>query len=228
MELRAYWEIIRRRWWIVAALTVLTAAISFLTSPLTQGNYAATMRVLVSVPAEPPRGSYFTYDNYYSLLSSEYITDDFIEVVRSQAFLADVRQEMGGSSDPSLSIQSQPRSERAPRIITITVSSANAEDTRRAAEAAAKIIGQRASDYFAQLKANSVAARVIDPPVVVPPTAGGRSYLNVLLRTGLGLVVGLGLVFLLHYLDTTVYGAEDVRRYLGAPILAELPPYQDR
>lgn len=228
MELRTYWRIFLRRWWIAALLTSATAVISLLTSPIAQGGgYTATMRVLLSAPSERPTGSYFTYDRYYSLLSTEYLTDDFIEVVRSQAFRDDVRKELGATAPAAFTLQSQPRSERAPRILTIVVTAGSAADAGQVAEAAARVLTTRAGEYFAGLGPAGLAARVIDPPVVAAPTAGGRNLLNVALRTALALLLGLGLVFLLHYLDTTLYGAEDVERYLGLPVLLEVPPYQD-
>ena len=227
MELRAYWQIFWRRWWIAAALTLAVAAISLAASPLTQGGYTATMRLLVGVPSPKPSGDYFTYDKYYSFLSTEYVTDDFIEVVRSKAFLQDVRKEMGGAPATPLSVVSLPRTERAPRIITVVITSGDAAETQRAAEATVAILTTRAGQYFPQLGPSELSLKVIDPPVVTPPTAGGRNYLNVGLRTLLGFLAGVGLVFLFHYLDTAIYEPEDVDRYLQLPVLAQVPSYHD-
>jgi len=78
---------------------------------------------LVGVPSPKPSGDYFTYDKYYSFLSTEYVTDDFIEVVRSKAFLQDVQKEMGAAPATPLSVVSLPRTERAPRTAETQVSS---------------------------------------------------------------------------------------------------------
>ena len=227
MELRAYWQIFWRRWWIAAALTLAVAAISLAASPLTQGGYTATMRLLVGVPSPKPSGDYFTYDKYYSFLSTEYVTDDFIEVVRSKAFLQDVQKEMGVAPATPLSVVSLPRTERAPRIITVVITSGNAAETQRAAEATVAILTTRAGQYFPQLGPSELSLKVIDPPVVTSPAAGGRNYLNVGLRTLLGLLAGVGLVFLFHYLDTAIYEPEEVDRYLQLPVLAQVPSYHD-
>ncbi len=227
MDLQTYWLILVRRWWLPAAVTLLTAVISVATSPLAQGGYNATVRVLLGVPSEAPRGIYFTYDKYYSLLSTEYITDDFIEVVRSKGFLEDVRRQAAIADTSDVVIASQPRSERAPRVLTVTIASSNEADTQKVATTAADFIVNRSGDYFPGLGAKGIDAKVIDPPVVTPASAGGRALLNVALRTGLGLVVGLALAFLLHYLDTTLYDGSDVRRHLSLPLLGELPAVPD-
>lgn len=226
MELRHYWDILRRRWWLPAALTVLTAAISAATGPLALGGYTATLRLLLSVPAEVPRGVYFTYDKYYSLLSTEYVTDDYIEVVRSRGFLEDVRRE-ANLHNVELTVSAQPRSERAPRVLTITVNASDESNAERAANTVADLIITRSEQYFPGLGARGVVAKLIDPPEVAPATAGGRALLNVGLRALLGLGVGVALAFLLHYLDSRLYTAQDVRRYLGLPLLGELPELGD-
>ncbi len=220
MELRRYWRVFVRRWWLAAGITLATAVISFIASPLTQGGYTASLRVLLGVQAEPGSG-YFRYNNYYGILSSEYLTDDFIEVARSQSFKDKVLQEMRPAPQ-SLSVSAQPRSERAPRIVTIIVTAANEDEARRGGEAAVRVATARIGEYFPQM-ASGATAILIDPPAVTPPGAAGRNYVNILLRTLAGLIVGLGLVFLLHYLDDKLYDAADVERHLGIPVLAEVP-----
>ena len=52
MELRAYWEILRRRWWLPLLLALLVAAISAVQLRPWQTrppSYTASMRVLVGV-----------------------------------------------------------------------------------------------------------------------------------------------------------------------------------
>lgn len=226
MELRVYWQVFLRRWWIVASLTALVAIISFVASPLAQGSYVAPFRVMVSLPAQPP-GSFYTYDRYYTFLSTEYLTDDVIEVVRSQAFHEAVRADLGSKGSAPFSVTSQARTERAARVISVTVSANDLEQVLLAAEAAAKILKNGITDFLPTLASPGVSITVIDPPVAQAPTAGGRNYLNVALRAALGLIAGLGLVFLLHYMDTTLYNAQEAGTSLGLEVLAAVPPYGD-
>lgn len=227
MELRYYWRIFLRRWWIAAAITLATAIISFLMSPLTQGTYTASLRVLMGMQAEPGQG-YYRYNGYYGILSSEYLTDDFIEVVRSQSFRDKVVQEMRPPPQGALTVSAPPRSERAPRIVTINVSASNEEEAHRGGEAAGRVATARIGEYFPQMGANGATAILIDPPAVTQPGIAGRNYVNILLRTLAGFMVGLGLVFLLHYLDNRLYDAADVERHLGIPVLAEVPKENGR
>ncbi|MGC6425856.1 MAG: polysaccharide biosynthesis tyrosine autokinase [Akkermansiaceae bacterium] len=47
--------------------------------------------------------------------------------------------------------------------------------------------------------------------------------LNLILGAGIGLIFGVGIAFLLEYLDTSVKSLEDVERYLQVPVLAVIP-----
>jgi capsular polysaccharide biosynthesis protein len=48
--------------------------------------------------------------------------------------------------------------------------------------------------------------------------------LNTAVRTGLGLAAGIGLAFLLHYLDTRLRSRTDVEEWLGLPVVGTIPP----
>ncbi len=227
MEVRAYWRIIMRRWWIVAGLVVATAFLSWLTSPLTQGNYQATLRVLISLPGQPPTGPTFVYDRYYSFLSTEYLVDDIIEVINSKIFRDAVVQDAGSPAPGAFRIEAQPRRERAPRVVTVTVTADSAAEAQGIGDSTAKMIVSKAPQYFNQPGLTAPTAQVIDPPLVSSATTGGRNYLNIVLRALAGLLVGLGLVFLLHYLDPKIYEADDASRKLDLPVLVSVPPYKD-
>jgi capsular polysaccharide biosynthesis protein len=64
---------------------------------------------------------------------------------------------------------------------------------------------------------------VIDPPRLVVQPGVRRGALDVAIRTLLGLIFGLALAFLLHYLDDTFHDGAEVERLTGLPVLAEIP-----
>src|ERR1051325_4444312 len=161
VELRAYWRIFLRRWWIAAATTALAVVVTLLTSPIAQGGaYTATLRVLLGVQTGTPQGA-FTYDGYYSLMSTEFLTDDFVEVVKSQSFHDKVVQEMQPQPQGPISITAPTRTARAPRVVTINVSAPNSEDARRAGEAAARVATARIGEYFPQLRGSPAESTLI-------------------------------------------------------------------
>ncbi|HEX3047252.1 MAG TPA: GNVR domain-containing protein [Bacillota bacterium] len=67
--------------------------------------------------------------------------------------------------------------------------------------------------------------QVIDPAVAPEQPVKPNKKLNVLMAGVLGLFCGIGLAFLLEYLRKTVDTVEDVRYYLGLPVLEVIPDF---
>lgn len=64
---------------------------------------------------------------------------------------------------------------------------------------------------------------VLDPAIIPQSPIKPRTRLNVAIAGFLGLFVGVGLAFMLEYLDTTFKTAEELEAYLGLPILGKAP-----
>jgi len=50
-----------------------------------------------------------------------------------------------------------------------------------------------------------------------------RKLLNIAIAAVLGMMIGLGLIFLLEYLDNSIKTEEDVERYLALPVIGAIP-----
>jgi capsular polysaccharide biosynthesis protein len=215
MELREYGTILKRWWWIPVALALAVGALSTLqlrpwvTPP---PSYAASMRLLVGVlPAADADTT--AYDpRYYGWLTSEYLVDDFTEVVRSGLFAQQVSDRLADESiivPPGL-IQGSAATGKLHRIITISLSGSDADQLLAIANAAAAELSENAAFYFKQLGTDGAGVTLIDGPGVgaVAPSLGSR--LDLPLRVLLALVVGLGIVALLAYLDTAIRNEDDL------------------
>ncbi|MBI4283649.1 MAG: hypothetical protein HY663_04180 [Chloroflexi bacterium] len=224
LEFKQYWIVIRRRLWLLIALTVIAGVASLLLSTWREPLYTTSTRIVVGMPPEskPLTGDYFSYDSYYSLLSSEYLVDDFVEIIKSRAFADDIKSELGNVPIPLGTIESSRSATRTHRIVTLKIASKDREEAQLIVQAAVKVIDKKGKDYFAPLGGQQPLVRVIDPPS--EPHASGRVFIDVGLRTLLGFMVGLGLIFVLHYLDTTIRLGEDAERWLSVRVLGEIPP----
>jgi capsular polysaccharide biosynthesis protein len=221
MELRLYWEIIRRRIALVIGL-VLVALLSYLVlAHPTPPSYNASMRFVVGVRPEQPSGNYYTYDRYYTWLTAEYLLDDLAEVVKSSAFAQDVTS-FAGVNVPAGAIQGATATGKLHRILTITITWRNREELVRIAEAVVRVLRERGDLYFAQLATNSAVVSLIDPPSLAQGGASLRQRLDLSLRLILALIAGVALTFLLDYLDNTIRHRADLETF-GLPILAEIP-----
>ena len=228
MELRAYWAILRRRLWIPFALAALVLGLSLLQMRPWQPkapNFGASMRLLVGVmPASDAATTTFYDPRYYAWLSSEYLVDDFTEVVRSALFAERVSARLAGANltVPAGAIQGSAATGKQHRIITLSFAWPDAEQLRLIADAAASELSENATFYFQQLGNDGAGITVIDPPGVAPIGGGVRDQVELPLRVALGFLVGVGIVFLLHYLDDSVRRRADLEA-LGLTVLGEIP-----
>ncbi len=226
MELRAYWAIIMRRWWLPIGLALLVAALALIAQRPWQPqpiSYNASMRFNVGIQPERIPGVY-TYDRYYTMLTSEYLVDDLGEIVRSQAFAGAVSQRLAdqGITVPAGAIGASTQPGKLHRILTVNINWPNENELRAIANAVAATLTDSTADFFGQFSADEADIRLIDPPVVGIVGRPASEQLDLPLRILLALAAGLGLAFLLDYLDRSVRDRSDVEK-LGLPILGEIP-----
>ncbi len=228
MELRAYWRIIRRRWWLPVGLALLVAIVTLALQPPWQprpSSYQATMRFNVGLQPERIPGVY-TYDRYYTMLTSEYLVDDLSEIVRGQVFTDEVSRRLAaqGITVPAGAIGASTQPGKLHRILTVNVNWGDEAQLRAIANAVAAVLTERSADFFGQFSAPEADIRIIDPPVVSRVGRPAREQLDLPLRVLLALLAGVALEFLLYYLDDTVQDEADLER-MGLPVLGRVPRY---
>lgn len=227
MELFDYWRILRRRGWIAVGLALLVAGISAVQLRPWQSpppSYSASLRLLVGVePAAPADAA--AYDpRYYAWLTSEYLVDDFTEVVGSQLFAEGVNRRLAaqGIVVPTGLIQGSAATGKQHRLIRLTLNWGDPAQLSAIADAAVAELMERTPAYFQQLGTPDVAVTLLDKPVVSPVGAGVRQRLEWPLRVLLAFLAGVGLIFLLDYLDTSIRRSDELEE-LGLAVAGVIP-----
>jgi capsular polysaccharide biosynthesis protein len=221
MELRRYWNIVLRRWWIIILLVLATLIATWVLSPAPATVYVASVRLTVGIQPEDGAGKFYTYDRYYAWMAAEYLADDLSEVVRSQAF-AQAVAERAGLPIPAGAIAGATMAGKTHRILTITVVWGDPDGARAIADGAVAELRENSDRYLAQLGSENAQVHVIDETTVAPVGGGLREKLDLPIRLGLALVAGGALAFLLDYLDDSVRDAAELEA-LGFTVLGQIP-----
>jgi len=108
------------------------------------------------------------------------------------------------------------------RILTVNVTWPDAEVLAGIANAVAATLTEGSAEFFGQFSAEEADIRLIDAPSVSAVGRPAREQLDLPLRVLLALAAGIGLAFLLDYLDTSVRERRDLED-LGLPVLGEVP-----
>ncbi len=226
MELRQYWQIVRRRLWVVAALLLIVGVASLLLRPSRAPAFQTSMRFMLGVQPETRTGDYYTYDKYYTWLTAEYLVDDVAELVRSGAFAQSVSDKLKsqGISIPVGVIQGSTQSGRLHRILTVSITWGDAAQLAHIANAVAELLPAQIARHLASVGQSDVTASLIDPPAIGAVGSSLRDKLDLPIRLILALLAGLVLAFVLDYLDESVRSRQEIES-TGLQVVAEIPAF---
>jgi len=228
MELIQYWRVIRRWAWLIILCPFVAGLAAGLISLQLPKVYEAKVALLVR-PAQPLSG-----DPSVAALTADQILRTYASWMTKPPILQKVISDQNLQTDAvGLSKQITVTPEPNTTILDVAVKDT---DPARAMNTANTLV----SDFIAQVKetqqTESTASSkdnfvVVSPAVQPTQPVFPKPLLNIGLGLFVGLIVGLGLAFLLDYLDQSVRSDEILRERTGlVPLghIAYVPAKQDR
>ncbi|MDH7486491.1 MAG: hypothetical protein QHJ81_09490 [Anaerolineae bacterium] len=227
MELREYYHIIRRRWWLPVALVAIVALAWLLTQrPWQPRPPIYTTSLSFSVGIRPERAG-DGEENYYVALTSEYLIDDLAEVVRGSEFAAAVSERLAarGIAVPAGPIQGSTQTGELHRILQVAITWGDPDELAAIADAVIATLQEESARFMPRLFAQNAAAYLVHRGGIGEVGPGLRERLDLPLRLVLALLAGAALCFLWHYLDPNVRDRAELEA-MGLDVLGEIPPIQ--
>jgi capsular polysaccharide biosynthesis protein len=192
-------------------------------------SYSASLRLLVGVlpAAEADTTSYDPH--YYAWQTSEYLVDDFTEVVRSDLFARQVSRRLAeqGLTIPAGLIQGSSATGSLHRILSLSLTWPARTELEAITAAAVTELRENTAFYFRQLGTENAIVTILDEPTITLVGPSLRQRLELPLRIVLAFLAGILLVFLLAYFDTSIHNRQELEA-LGLPVLGEIPRYRLR
>jgi capsular polysaccharide biosynthesis protein len=223
MELKAYWQVLKRRWLLVLipAVIVLIAGIATYSPPGTA--YNAGVRFIVSqAPSELAADS--DEQRLANWQTSEYIVNGLTDWVRGGQFaeLVSARLAETGTNIDAGAIRGSIAADNVRSMMTFSMTFGDPAVLEKMMNAAAQVLIEENSVGLPQLGGDPAVLVQLDQPIVNPISAGLFDQLQLPIRFVLALGAGLGLAFLVDYLDPTVRESQELEK-MGLPVLAEIP-----
>jgi capsular polysaccharide biosynthesis protein len=231
MELRELWKVVLRRWWLIALPTL--AALAFAAygaaSAPPASIYTTGMRFTAATPPEDGDTEGYEDGEYYPWLTSEYVINALTDWARTGSFAAEVSAALAEQdvAIPAAAIQPNISADNERSIMTLYLSWPDADQLAAIAEAAVVVLEEKSPVYFPQFGEGGVEVVPLDAPAIgrVPPPLSSR--LDPLVRIAVGLAAGIGLAFLIEYLDPTIRERREVEG-LGMAVLAVVPRHRGK
>lgn len=219
MELLRVLRILLRRWWLVLIPVIVTAALAapdLLSRRAVSGGYEASIQysAFQSMTAIPRQDG--DYQDIW--LSSELAINAFTDWVQGSSF----KQEIAALADNADVSALTVRADNARSLGVITFYHPDSSQLETIVAAAIEVLRTRNHIYFAQLGGEPAEVTILSQTGVVaaPPPLTDR--FGPFLRIGLGLLAGIGLALLAHYLDPVIRQREEIEA-IGLPVIAVLP-----
>ena len=205
--------------WLVTIVAVLCAVLTFVgTFFLITPRYTSSAMFYVNNNAFPGGDASHSISSG-DLTTSRNLVDSYIVILYTRETLNDVIDYVGANltySELREMISSQAVNET--EIFEVAVTSTNAQDAERLANAIAYILPKRISTIL-----EGTSAKVVDE-AVVPSRPSSPSYsANTVIGFLLGAMVTIGIIAVREIFDVTIRSEEDVTQCCNHPILTLVP-----
>lgn len=216
ISLTELYQTLKRRFVLIFVIAILAAAASGVVSYffLTPTYQVSTQLIVSSSNGDNQvnnveiQGNIQLINTYNDILASPAILDKVIEQLNLPTTASQLREQMTISN----AINSQ--------VINLTVQGEDPNLARDIANTTAKVFQANVGDIM-NVDNVSILAEAEVPEGMGPISP--RPTLNIAVAFVVGLLIGVGLAFLLDYLDKTVKTEQDIEKLLGLPVLGIIP-----
>ncbi|MCX6028431.1 MAG: Wzz/FepE/Etk N-terminal domain-containing protein [Chloroflexi bacterium] len=215
MELRAYFDILRRRGWIIVLVAVLAMAGAGGVSLVQTKIYRATARIS-AVPARPDWGlgnsAKDLLRNFVNNLSTHDMANRVIAKAQLDMNSYDLLAKLTVSAEPDNFMIRVDAKDQDPEIAKKIVSTL-----------ANEFVDDRVTYYNQQDKNNRIEVKLVDS-VIDAPLYQPKPLTNGLAGFALGAIIGALIVLALEWMAADVLATpESVERSLALPVLGAIP-----
>lgn len=223
ISLRDLFQVLRKRMWLIILITIISATISavisfFVLTPV----YQTSTQILVN-QAKSEQQLY----NVGAVQTNVQLISTYNDIIKSPAILDTVIEQLKlGGSAKSLSGQIQVTSAENSQVALITVQDTDAKRATEIANTTAAVFQQKVPKIMNMNIDNVSILSKADLGASKNPVKP-QPFLNIAVALVIGLMVGVGVSFLLEYLDNTIKTEQDIENILDLPVMGVITNIKD-
>ena len=220
LELRDYIRIIRKRLWLTGALIIIMCGLTaYYNLYVKEKVYVASTKIIVTQPASQAINPL----DLNQINSNIQLINTYKEVIKTLAILDQVvlqHPEFGLTSEQLMG-KINVSSVNNTQVMTLVVRDTSYKKAAQIVNAVSQVFKQTIPTIFNienVVILNEAKLELTTPPVPVEPNVS----LNIMISFVFALMIGVGLSFLLEYMDDTIKSESEVEQLLQLPVLAVL------
>ena len=223
MDLRTYWRMLSKNWWIVVSATLVGVLLALGASALMKPKYESTAMLYVSVRGAGlgTAGGLFEGTSF-----AQTVVTSYVDIATTAIVLDRVAAELDGevprqNMDRLFSVESPAESS----LLKISAEHSNPETAAELVNTAGEVIVEVVENDIevAAVEGTSpVQVRLIDPGIVPTEPTSPNLALNSALGLLAGLALGIALAILRGSLDTRIHSVADVEELTDVPVVGRI------
>ncbi|HZY00313.1 MAG TPA: polysaccharide biosynthesis tyrosine autokinase [Dermatophilaceae bacterium] len=217
VELKDYIRVIRKRWQIIVAVTLVVLAGAALATALSPKVYEATTRLFVSTSGSSDSSALLSGSNFTQQRVKSYAdvitTPNVLDPVIKELQLNTTAAKLGDQITATVPLDTV--------LIEVAVQNTNPRVAAEVADAVGRQFTSTVADLESVNKGQSspVKVTVVSAPTVPIAPISPKPVRNLALGVVLGLLLGLGLALLRDLLDTTIKDEKDCSEVTDSTVI---------
>ncbi|MCT2347650.1 Wzz/FepE/Etk N-terminal domain-containing protein [Niallia taxi] len=216
ISLKELFQTLRKRLLLIITVTLIAMIVSgvvsyFILTP----EYKSSTQILVNQAKEDQ-----TVYNYNEVQTNVQLINTYSVIIKSAGILNNVKKELGldisvSELNSKISVESTQNSQ----IMTVSVIDPDPLVALEIANKTAEVFEKEVKDLM-QVDNVNILPLADDQENQSPVSP--NPPLNIAIAMVVGIILGVGLAFLLEYLDNTVKSEQDIEKLLGLPVLGAI------
>jgi len=218
LDLKELFYIIRKRRKIIVMITIVSILLSgiysyFIAKPV----YKTSTSLIVNKMQNTSLSN--MQIQVQDIQTSRMLAATYSEIIKSRRILQPVIEKLNlNITAEQLKNYVYVSAKDGTEIIEITATSDN---PKKAAEIANEIADSFINNISSIMNIENVT--VIDKAIPPVSKISPKPIFNMIIAAILGIVIGIFVVFLVEYMDRSIKSRDDVKKYLGLPVLGTIP-----
>lgn len=213
INLKQILGVIKKRLWVITLITIMAATVSgvvsfFVLTPV----YEARTQILVNQAKSKEQ-----FYNSYELQTNVQLIQTYNDIIKSPAILGEVTKQLNLDMTPKqLSNQIQVTNSQDSQVAHIVVQDTNAKLAVNIANTTASVFKKEVPKIMNIDNVSILAKAELDEslsPIKPQP------LMNIAMGIVVGLMLGVGLSFLLEYLDNSIKDERDIDQIMELPVI---------